>query len=96
MPRNRPTKNLSLSPEVKSFLDGHPNASRLVDNLVSEHMEEVREEQSAKMDGETVAAVEALESLEGELHPGRAGVKYAAKTASMEPSELLELYEELQ
>jgi hypothetical protein len=96
MPRKRPTKNLSLSPEVKNFLDGHPNASRLVDNLVSEHIEEVREEQTEKLDADAIAAVEALEDLEGELHAGRAGVKYAAKTAGMEPSELLELYEDLQ
>lgn len=96
MGRKRPTKNLSLSPEVKSFLDGHPNASRLVDNLVSEHMEAVREEQSEQLDGDTLAAIEALESLEGELNTGRAGVKYAAKTAGMDADELLELHEELQ
>jgi hypothetical protein len=95
MPRTRPTKNLSLSPEVKNFLDGHPNASRLVDNLVSEHIEEVREEQTGNLDADTIAAVEALDDLGGELHAGRAGVKFAAKTAGMDPDELLELHEEL-
>lgn len=94
MGRQRPTKNLTLSQEVKMYLDQHENASRLVDDLVSEHMDEIEEQQN-DLSPDLMKSLESIDKLDAEnRRPDRASVKYAAKSADVSPEKLLEIYRE--
>jgi hypothetical protein len=85
---------LTLSRGVKDFLTEHQNASRLVDDLVEEHMDEI-EEQPEEIDSTLMEVFETFDTMDGEITAKRAGVRYNAQYTDLTPEELVEKYEEI-